>query len=148
MKKKIIILVILIFAVIIGVWGDFRLRDINYAYKDLRLEEIMNEVGENFNIIDEAGSCEYFEDEKRYCIWVGVVVEENINYDEMKNKIERLYGENSGFKCKPYSLDFANSRHFTGIQKEIFDDEGNMLKIKDGVYFIYKTYKPIINYLY
>lgn len=142
MKKKYVFLIfviasILILLMVLFKFLDFNLKSINNAYKDIRLEELINDIDNNFKIRDESGYC------NKSFVWVGVVVEDNISYEDIKKKIKKIYGADTNYQCKPYDISYANKNRFTGIQKELFSSDGNMLKTSDGIYFIYKTYKPI-----
>lgn len=141
MKKIIVFVLFVIFIVLCIKVVAYKINIINSAYRDIQLERLINTVEKDFKIRDESGKIELSKNE----IWVGVVVEENGGYDKVKEKIIRLYGENSGIMCKPYSGIYADSCHFTGIQKEVISVNGtDNRELTENLYFIYRTYKPIL----
>lgn len=110
---------------------------INDKYKQELLDYYFSsEKTVDLNVLDSAAFCGN-EDSGEFIIWVGIAVQSDLSYRQLRDLLDKIYGNSMDVECIPYDIEFANSHDFTGIQKET-----SMLQAAEGYYMIGITFEP------
>lgn len=111
---------------------------INDEYKRTLLHQYFeSEKTADLNVLESAAFCGKEEDSDKFVIWVGIAVQSDLEYGQLRKLTDKIYGSSLDVECIPYDREFANAHGFTGIQKETA-----VIQSAEGYYIIGITFEP------
>lgn len=137
--------VIAIVTVICALWFLFAFRQdigahINDRYKQELLAQYFGpDKTSDLNVLESTTFCGIDEVTGDFIIWVGIIVESDLPYEQFRAVVDGIYGKSMSVECSAYNKDLVNIYGFTGIQKEVAGLDSTEGFYMVGCRFIPKT---------